>query len=103
MDTLVWSAGGSLDDWSTQAECLDLPSDMMFLKDQGIRKEIIASFCGHCDVREQCLELAMVAEGNKQSRRRYGIFGGLLPSERYRLNKERRIALGLSYDDPDDE
>lgn len=48
--------------------------------------------CGGCPVREQCLELAMRAEGDRMGYR-YGMFGGLNPKERSALARQRAKAV----------
>lgn len=48
-----------------------------------------------CPVREECLEWALEFESApNNSSAVFGIFGGLVPSERKRLIKERALAVG---------
>lgn len=48
--------------------------------------------CNGCPVRDACLEAALRAEGQSPGGQRYGIAGGLTPSQRARLRRQQKEA-----------
>ena len=67
----------------SQAACLS-DGEMWFSLDP--RDIAVAvSVCNSCPVRDACLEQALRAEGQFPSGQRYGVAGGLTPSQRARL------------------
>ena len=71
-----------------QPECLEDP-ELFFpsLSDPDPRPVLICNACPHQDA---CLQLALDAEENQPANRRFGIYGGLRPQERFVLAKRRR-------------
>lgn len=72
-------------DWQDLALCAQVDPELFFpqLNDRGAQAKEI---CAKCEVRLQCLQLAMTAEA-KFNTKRYGIFGGLSPRDRKQLAK----------------
>jgi len=73
-------------EWTDDAACRDLEpeeADKIFFVERGGRTTAARALCADCQVREECLELA-VAQGME-----FGIFGGTSPSERRDLVRER--------------
>lgn len=56
------------------------------------REEDAKQLCLRCEVRTECLEVALAGEGY-QARQRYGVFGGLGPDERTTEFRRRRRRL----------
>ncbi|WP_406336990.1 WhiB family transcriptional regulator [Streptomyces zaomyceticus] len=75
-------------DWRTRAACLflaeDSYEDLMF-PDPGNKPAVkyAQRICDPCPVWEACLLDALTDEGGKTKDNRYGIRGGLTPSQRY--------------------
>lgn len=85
------SRGTSTDkapDWRVEAACLFLAEDgyedLMF-PDPGNKPAVrfAQRVCGPCVVWEACLLDALADEGGKTKDHRFGIRGGLTPSQRY--------------------
>jgi WhiB family redox-sensing transcriptional regulator len=72
--------------WTDRALCRHDDPDLFF--DEGAVGEALAA-CRTCPVRQQCLSLAMAAEGGVSQYSRFGIYGGLTPEERAALAKAR--------------
>ena len=69
--------------WEIDAACAQIGGDLWFPYHYDANSvELPVSICNECPVRELCLDRAMQAEGGVPGRRRYGIFGGLMPTER---------------------
>lgn len=73
--------------WSEDAACVGYPDDVFFPppgkqpnRTVGLAKQV----CAGCTVQIQCLTMALDLERDASSRR-YGIYGGLTPIERIRL------------------
>ncbi|MGW4810505.1 WhiB family transcriptional regulator [Kitasatospora cineracea] len=45
-----------------------------------------------CSIQEECLKVAMAAEGDADAKNRFGVFGGLTPGQRADLSRQRRAA-----------
>jgi WhiB family transcriptional regulator, redox-sensing transcriptional regulator len=70
--------------WLDQAACRELDSERFFPESGEHTKAAEAkAICGSCEVRDQCLELAVKAAGGLDAD--HGVFGGTLPAERSRL------------------
>ncbi len=78
------------------APCTELDPDLGF-PDHGERSESYApkvqeaiDACAKCPIatRNACLQIAMNAEGMAPGESRYGVFGGLVPSERALLARQ---------------
>jgi WhiB family redox-sensing transcriptional regulator len=71
--------------WQERANCLGVDPDLFF-PERGASTREAKSVCGSCEVREECLEYALV-NGEK-----FGIWGGLSERERRRLRRQRALA-----------
>lgn len=77
--------------WTEQAACSEIPTEMFFI-DKGVSAQtrevkMILKVCESCPVSQICLETALQLEGNCGQSNRHGIWGGLLPAQRYKLAK----------------
>ena len=81
-DTIVQPPGP----WIADALCRDIPDPDIFYPahQDHTRAARARQLCGACPVREQCLTYAL---GNNE---RYGIWGGLDPTERDALRRRLR-------------
>jgi hypothetical protein len=83
-------------DWRTGAACLLLAEDgyedLMF-PDPGDRPAVrfAQRICDPCPVWETCLLDALADEGGKTKDNRFGIRGGLTPSQRYGVYTRSRL------------
>ncbi len=86
-------------EWQEQAACRGVDLEVFFphlepgrkLGDHLSAKVARAkSFCHVCPVRQQCLALALTAEGASAEGLRFGVFGGLTPNERAALRPKMR-------------
>jgi len=80
-----------VDQWVRYAACADEDPELWFPyqpADQAYPKSV----CRSCLVKDQCLDLAMAAEGSSSHEKRYGVFGGMAPADRARMaaNARRR-------------
>ena len=73
--------------WGDRANCL---GDDEFFDEQATGAALAA--CRTCPVRQQCLDLAMRAEGTASAAYRFGIYGGLTTEERADLAKRTAAA-----------
>jgi WhiB family transcriptional regulator, redox-sensing transcriptional regulator len=75
---------GGRQGWLDQAACRALDSERFFPESGEQTKAAEAkAVCAGCQVRDQCLELAVKAAGGLDAD--HGVFGGTLPAERSRL------------------
>jgi hypothetical protein len=80
-------------DWRTYAECSTGDPDDMFPGD-AVGIDYAQSICALCTVRLTCLEEALADEGGKVKSHRFGVLGGLTPSQRYyEYNRRRKAAI----------
>lgn len=83
-------------DWSVDAECQDLPTEIFFSEGMGSGNErevgMVKEICSRCPVRRKCLDTALQLE-QFSGRNRHGIWGGLSPRERTRLWTEIKYKL----------
>ncbi len=86
---LTWSEASDVDEftrvdgplaWQQQALCAQTDPEAFFPEKGGSTREAKA-VCQSCQVREQCLEYALVND------ERFGIWGGLSERERRRLRR----------------
>lgn len=72
--------------WINEAACRDAGTDQFFTYDIVEQKQVIATFCAPCPVREECLEEFFTQKD--------GIFGGMTVTarDRYRRRLSRRAA-----------
>lgn len=87
MSGLAWQSRASCRGLSSDLDCYDefFPEVGEF-SDDGVVSEVVADLCGSCSVRLECLSYALETPVT------HGIWGGLLPWERFRL----REAMGVS-------
>ncbi|MFB7866967.1 WhiB family transcriptional regulator [Streptomyces sp. NPDC056069] len=80
-------------DWRQSAACRSVEPDDMFPAPgykPGIERA--KNVCLGCPVRRQCLDATLAIEGGITKDNRYGIAGGLTPSQRYAEYTRRRKA-----------
>jgi WhiB family redox-sensing transcriptional regulator len=70
--------------WQGQANCLGVDPDLFF-PERGASTREAKGVCRGCEVREDCLEYALV-NGEK-----FGIWGGLSERERRRIRRQRTL------------
>jgi WhiB family redox-sensing transcriptional regulator len=70
--------------WEQEANCFGLDPDLFF-PDRGASPEAAKAVCAGCQVRDDCLAMAL------RERINYGVWGGLTSSERLRLVRRRRL------------
>lgn len=75
--------------WYDRAACAGMSSDIFYPNryDED-DSQFALTVCGACPVRQQCLDEAIEIEEDAVTRR-YGIFGGMTPAERYAEWKRR--------------
>lgn len=67
--------------WRDKANCVGMDPSLFF-EDHKLSLRAAITVCMNCEVREACLEDALQLE---VSRKRYGVRGGLTPSQRESL------------------
>lgn len=67
--------------WTEQALCAQVDPELFFPDKGGSSRPAIA-ICGRCEVREQCLQLAL------DNGEEYGLWGGLSPKHRRQSGRE---------------
>ena len=91
--TLNDSLGYESLSWFEQAVCQEFEPEWWFpTRKQGLHGSDSAvqralSVCSQCSVAQQCREFALKLEWGQASGTRFGIFGGMLPEQRYVLSK----------------
>lgn len=73
--------------WRSRAACVGIPDDVFFPEGHRHSPADARRICGPCPVRAACLEETMRVE-NTSIRGRWGIYGGLTPTERAQLAKK---------------
>lgn len=74
-----------------EAACSSMPeavADRVFFSTDPRDRSYAVGVCGGCPVREACLRMALDAERGTGVYERHGVFGGLTPIERFRLQKD---------------
>lgn len=69
-------------DWRSKAACIGAPQEVFFPTGRKFTNKswaLARSFCAVCPVREQCLDVAIAVDVSED---RWGMFGGMTPSER---------------------
>lgn len=74
--------------WRSRANCKGAPDDIFFPVEHRRSPVEAKRICRACPVRAACLNEAMSVE-NDSMRGRFGIYGGLTPTERAALAKRR--------------
>jgi transposase-like protein len=78
-------------DWIERAACRDMDPGVFQADEPEYDEKLALATCNDlCPVREKCLTATLNAEGTADARRRYGIFGGMLPGDRARLDRRTR-------------
>lgn len=71
-------------EWMNRAACRGATTSIFFPETIGVTTDRIydeaRSFCAQCDVRYECLKMALTME--TPDVRRYGVWGGMSPEER---------------------
>jgi len=96
-DTATAYRGATFSERMAAAPCLETDPDLSFPNGKGKFETAYAKAkndCARCPlaVRQECLEVAMRAEGNASGANRHGVFAGLDPEERAALARQRRVA-----------
>lgn len=86
-------------EWTESSPCSSTDPDIFHPERGSARNSVAKHLCWDvCTVREQCLEWALSFEAGGQdgiaSSKAFGIWGGLVPSERKKLLQERALAAG---------
>lgn len=80
--------------WKDAARCITVGPAVMLPDGKGPRYTAnvadAKTVCAHCQVRPECLELALALEGNDVAAARGGVWGGLDPDERARAARRRK-------------
>lgn len=74
-----------------EAACAQVPqivADQVFFSTAPRDREYALRICGGCEVRDACLRMALDAERGVSIYERHGVFGGTIPSERFRMQKD---------------
>lgn len=74
--------------WMDQRKCAEIPRDrvgVIFFTPE--MPEMARSFCALCPSRVPCAEYALRAEQGTSLRERFGVFGGLTPFQRHRIQE----------------
>ena len=74
-----------------EAACSSMPeavADRVFFSTDARERRYAVGVCGGCPVREACLRMALDAERGTGVYERHGVFGGLTPIERFRMQRD---------------
>ena len=74
-----------------EAACSSMPeevADRVFFSTDPRDRRHAVGVCESCPVREACLRMALDAERGTGVYERHGVFGGLTPIERFRMQRE---------------
>ena len=71
--------------WTERAECQSYDGDVFFVDPRSAAVAFAKRICSQCPVIQECLEYAFRTD------QRYGVFGGLTETERYRMVKNGRF------------
>lgn len=80
--------GVKIDDF--EPECAQYPEVFFPTDEDDDNRDAAKEVCGRCEIREACLEAALVLEAGRAASGRYGIWGGLDERERESLARKRR-------------
>lgn len=64
-------------------------ADQIFFSSNRTDLKYAARICRSCPLMADCLEMAMSGEEGLPASHRHGVFGGMIPSDRYRLEMTR--------------
>lgn len=83
VDTGISYKAAASPDWHLRAACAGTPDDIFYpARYEEEDANWALAICGICPVRQKCLDEAIKVEEDAVTRR-YGIFGGMTPNERY--------------------
>ena len=74
-----------------EAACSSMPeavADRVFFSTDPRDRQYAVSVCAGCPVRDACLRMALDAERGTGVYERHGVFGGLTPIERFRMQRD---------------
>ena len=74
-----------------EAACSSMPeavADRVFFSTDPRDRRYAVGVCGGCSVRAACLRMALDAERGTGVYDRHGVFGGLTPIERFRMQRD---------------
>ena len=71
----------------SQARCLGDDTEKWFTEDPDAERELLR-ICSDCPVRQTCLNEQLAFEGSSGRSNRYGVFGGLTPTQRWKLARD---------------
>ena len=81
-------------DWTIDALCASIDGDLWYTDPEGagtgMEGRTAIRICGDCPVQAQCLHAAMRLEQGMGRKSRFGIWGGLTPTQRATLDHTRR-------------
>ncbi|MFD7145621.1 WhiB family transcriptional regulator, partial [Streptomyces sp. NPDC059919] len=77
-------------DWALRAACAGDPQPDIWFLEGGSGGTALAICRRHCPVALACLNAALEEEAGTPASHRFGIRGGYLPDERYRIQTGRR-------------
>lgn len=79
-------------EWQDDAACAGMNTDEFFNENSGGPIPLrVRRICNDCPVRFLCLEEALKCEGDEPAKYRFGYFGGLSPTARYKEHKARQL------------
>ena len=74
------------EDWTIDAMCAQVGGDLWYVDPEGagtgMQRRTAIRICGDCPVKTQCLNAAMRLEQGMGRTSRFGIWGGLTPTQR---------------------
>lgn len=73
--------------WLNKAACAEVEPEVFFHSVGANPFGLAFAICRDCPVRGECLDAAMSAEAGVDVRRRFGMFGGMTPGDRMRLER----------------
>ena len=83
-------------DWTLDALCAQVDGDLWYVDLEGagtgMERRTAIRICGDCPVQAQCLNAAMRREQGMGRKSRFGIWGGLTPTQRATLDHTRQEA-----------
>jgi WhiB family transcriptional regulator, redox-sensing transcriptional regulator len=75
--------------WTVDAACVGIPTEMFFpektISSQTREVKALVSICSGCPVKQECLEQALLLEGDCSRRHRHGVWGGKTPNQRHKM------------------
>lgn len=77
-------------DWMLDAACVGIPTEMFYpeqsVSAQTVEVKALVGICFTCPVQRECLEQALLLEGDAGRRNRHGIWGGKTPNQRHKIS-----------------